>query len=190
MNGSADNEDGSLLAAVATAAYRRDLALLLLLIAIGTALTVVEGGAIALMLFLISIGVAVVSPYASVAAVAVATPFIYHPVELQGGQWSPLELAIVVSTVSIGGHVVIHLVRTRSMWITLSLAKPFSTFAAAILLVLVGAVSLLTVADTRYLSDSVREFRWVIVEPVIAFLLFRWAFRDPRARLLVLTGFV
>jgi len=178
------------LAEFTTACFRRDLRMLMALTTLGAVLTVVDGGPIALLLFMTSIGVALISPHASVAAIAVATPFIYHPVQLRGGQWSLLELTILISAVSVGGHLALHILRTRSAWTTLALARPFSTLAASVLLVLVGAVSLLTVADGRYLSDSVREFRWVIVEPVIAFLLFRWAFREQRTRLLIFAGFV
>src|SRR5262249_26712469 len=59
------------------------------------------------------------------------------------------------------------------------------TAAAAVLIVL-GIFSLFTVADPRHLTESVRELRVVIVEPVAALVLTRWALRHNGARLLLL----
>jgi O-antigen ligase len=61
-----------------------------------------------------------------------------------------------------------------------------ATTIAAVLLILLGVFSLVTIADPRHLTESIRELRVVIVEPVAALVLTRWALRHNGARLLLL----
>lgn len=60
----------------------------------------------------------------------------------------------------------------------------FSAIAAGLLVA--GAVSLGTVADPEHRRESLREFRWVVLEPVVAYFLCCWFLRrrDDRWRAL------
>jgi O-antigen ligase len=164
----------------------RDAAVLALLALVGGALSIGAPFPIAAVLLLVGAVLAVVSPVAAAAAVAAATPFVFHPVHLRGGAFSLLELALLVG----GFGVAVRFAWTaRSGGLASSLraivGNPATTIAA-VLLVLLGVFSLVTIADPRHLTESIRELRVVIVEPVAALVLTRWVLRHNGARFLLL----
>lgn len=64
---------------------------------------------------------------------------------------------------------------------------PFAPPAVAMLLL--GAFSLLTVADPAFIKDSARQYRWVIIEPVLFYFLLTEAATTRRAVLRVVDFF-
>jgi putative inorganic carbon (HCO3(-)) transporter len=167
----------------------RDCCALAALVIAGALLSTLGGGSFSYGLLLIAFAVALVSPTAAVSAIAVAIPFVQDPVAIGGSRWSLLELAILAAAVSVGVATLREIASTRTLRATLELVKPWSTTVVAAALIVVGSVSLLTVADPRYRPDSVRELRWVIVEPILALFLFRWINRRGGRRMLV-TAFI
>ena len=156
----------------------------------GTTMIVVDRTAVSLVLLLVGFVAGVASPTAAVAAIGAAAPFVYQPVTLKGGSFSVLELAIGIAACGVGLHILIEVWRAKSVAPIMSVFTPLPLTGAAVLLLAVGALSLFYVADLRYRPDSIRSFRWTIVEPIIAFLLYRWCVRRPGGRFAVLAAFL
>jgi putative inorganic carbon (HCO3(-)) transporter len=164
----------------------RDIASLILLTAFSALLALIDGGLPAYGLVVAALLVSLASPAAAVASIGAAVPFIHDPVAIGGSSWSLLELSILFAALSVGLRLALDMMRSRSLRPAIALTRPFPTSIAALALVIVGVASLLTVADPRYRPDSVRELRWVIVEPIVALVLFRWAIsRGQRGLILV-----
>lgn len=155
----------------------RDLGALIVLIGCGGLLAWLDGGSAAYAVVAIAFAAALVSPAAITTSIVVAIPFVQDPVAVGGSRWSLLELAILAAASSVTVSILLGIVKTRSLKGLFELLRPWPPTLVAFLLVAAGGVSLFNVADVRYRPDSIREFRWVIVEPVIAFVLFRWAMR-------------
>ncbi len=118
---------------------------------------------------------AVASPMAATAAVIVALPFTYRPVQIGSSEFGPLELSIAMLTVSRG----IQVFRGGSLhgwsghfWSKNGLGLPAFAFLAA------ATFSLTTVADPAHRHESLREYRLVIVEPILVYLLMRPTLRS------------
>lgn len=60
----------------------------------------------------------------------------------------------------------------------------------AVLLLALGLLSLLWVADPAFITDSARQFRWVIVEPVLYYFLLTEVIRNRRSLLRVVDFFM
>jgi O-antigen ligase len=61
--------------------------------------------------------------------------------------------------------------------------------APAVMLLALGAISLLTVANPDFIKDSARQYRWVIVEPVLFYFLLTDVIAGKRGLLRVLDFF-
>ncbi len=75
----------------------------------------------------------------------------------------------------------------RRLWSQLRLS---SLDAPAVALLIVGALSLLTLADPAYTSDSARAFRWTIVEPLLFYFLIGDVVKSRRGLLRLADFFV
>lgn len=122
---------------------------------------------------------AVASPVVATAAVILALPFTYRPVQIAGGAFSPLELSIAMLAVSRGVQV------CRGGWprgwpgrsgLKNGVGLPALAFLAT------ATFSLATVADPGHRHESLREYRLVIVEPILVYLLARPALRSDRGQ--------
>jgi putative inorganic carbon (hco3(-)) transporter len=135
-------------------------------------------------------------PLGPVLAVPATIGLIYQPIGF--GEWifNPTEVLVGVSAASLAVHVVANAVRDRrdrSGRGTELLERPLRdrfALALAIALLTVGVVSLATVAEPEYLRESVRQFRWVILVPVVYFVLLVTTVADRSARLLLAISFV
>lgn len=156
----------------------RDAGGLSALVVAGLMLAVLDGGPRAYLAVVIGLAAALLSPPAAVSGIVIAIPFTQHPVAIGGGRWSPLELAILLAIASIGPRMALPVVRARSARPAIDLLRPWSATGVAGLLLIAGAWSIANVADPRFRPDSIRELRWVIVEPVMALFAFRWAIRQ------------
>lgn len=122
------------------------------------------------------------SPEAACGAVLLAVPTIFHLHHLPHGEFSLLELAILLAVLGyalrlalgldIGGWVM----DARAALTPPEVAMPVLALAG------LGALSLVTVAEPAYRHESVRELRTVIVEPILFLVLARLVWRDARAR--------
>lgn len=141
------------------------------------------------------IGFAALRPAASVVAIPAVIGFVLDPVWIRSLQFSPQEVLLVTTVAGTGLHV---------LWIG-GKDHPFSRLAGlvrsirerllpmdviAFLFLGVGAGSLLTVAMPAYRHESLRDFRWTILEPVVFYILARWYLRDASIRRLSVFFFI
>jgi O-antigen ligase len=140
---------------------------------------------------------ACLAPRGPLIALPLTLGLVYQPMPtgLGSARVSPAELLIVASATGAA---------LRGTWSVARLASRSRSAKAAVLtrigqlrfsalalgLLVVGATSLGTVADPTHFRESLREFRWVIVEPVVAYLLYCWYLRDPSDRWRAAGGWV
>lgn len=122
------------------------------------------------------------SPEAACGGVLLAVPTIFHLHRLPRGEFSLLEIAVIVATLGYALRAALGLDVREWAADAVALVSPPEIALPVCGLVVLGALSLLTVADVSYRHESVRELRTVIVEPVIFLGLARLVWRDPRAR--------
>jgi len=132
--------------------------------------------------------VGVASPPASVAAVALALPFAGRLMPLAGARFGPLELAIGVSGLAVGSRALLDIGRGRGRALWGSLARPIATTVPALALLAVATWSLAVVAEPAYRRVSLREYRLVVVEPLLLFASGRLVLRRAPARRLLVGG--
>ena len=79
----------------------------------------------------------------------------------------------------------------QQLWARFRAWNAEDTFAPpAVLLLVLGLLSLLWVADPNYITDSARWFRWVILEPVLYYFLLTEVIRNRRSLLRVADFFI
>ena len=139
-----------------------------------------------------AIAICAISPAAGLAAVVMALPTMQHINPMPRGEFSLIELAILTSTVGIGINLL--LVSLRSGWKHLGdLFTPAQVVVPVVMLVAATAVSMLTLADPEHRSESLREVRTVILEPILFLVTARMVLRRPAYRswvsvVMILTG--
>lgn len=136
-----------------------------------------------------------VQPVASVVAIPAAIGFVFQPIHIRTLEFSPQEVLIVTTLGGTGLNVIWKGVSQRSARgllrvISFTRNQLTSIDAEAVLLVVFGTISLFTLAMPAYRHESLRDYRWVILEPVIYYALARWFLRDAGARRLALLAFV
>ncbi len=174
----------SLPIAAETGAYRQALAasagLVVLggLIWMGAAEHLVPG----LLIVLLGVLLAAWSPEAACGGVLLSVPTIFHLHRLPRGEFSLLELAIIVAILGYALRTALGLNVREWAEDAVALVSPPEVALPVLGLVVLGGLSILTVADSTYRHESLRELRTVIIEPVIFLGLARLVWRDPRAR--------
>lgn len=115
----------------------------------------------------------------SVALIGFALPFLYNPKVIMGAEFSLAEFLILVSLLAYGIRLV-YLVAIsgglRSPVLKFSPANMLRRFishpfAPAVALFLLVATASLLVPDSEHVKYSLREYRLVIVEPIIFYIL-------------------
>ncbi len=141
------------------------------------------------------VGFAAVRPAASVAAIPAVVGFVLEPVWIRSLQFSPQEVLLVTTVAGTGIHI---------LWVGAT-GQPLNRLGqllesirgrllpidiVALLFLALGVASLFTVAMPAYLHESLRDFRWTILEPVVFYVLARWFMRDVSTRRLSVLLFV
>lgn len=114
-----------------------------------------------------TLAVVVGGPVASVSLVCLALPLSMTTIAIGRSDWSPLELALLACWVSTACALLGRLTGARKWRGTFDALGPLDLILLAIAFAVVGALSLLWVADVAVRSDSLREYRRVILEPLI-----------------------
>ncbi len=130
-----------------------------------------------------------VNPRSSLFLVAFALPFA--PLEVRWGalRFSVLEVAVLVSVIGTVLYELVTFVRSprrRAIILELLAVLGSSSFTPLGLgLLAVGTASLGVVAAPEHVRESLREWRWVVVEPVAWYAVALWMLRqtDDRRRL-------
>lgn len=163
-----------------------------LAVLVGIGLVLAAGTPLGVDLVLLALGalVAVVAPAAAVGAVLVAVPLAFRPVAIGGGAFALSEVAIGLVAVGIGRRMVGGLGSPSGGGGMRRLAAPLSVTLPAVALLMVATSTLATLTDAGYRRESLREFRLVIVEPLVFFVAARAIVRDAAGRRLVVRAFV
>jgi putative inorganic carbon (HCO3(-)) transporter len=141
----------------------------------------------AALLMVLAAAISCVCPAVGLASVLAATPFIFRPVEIDGRIFTHLELALLALAVGFGGRLVIDAFLARSIHGTIGLLHPWGPIIGAIVLAGLGAISIVTLADTEHRDASLRALRTVILEPLVIIPVARWTFRRGQS-VVVLCG--
>src|SRR5690606_8560331 len=108
-------------------------------------------------------------------------PTMQHINPMSRGEFSLIELAILTSTIGIGLNLL--LVSLRSGWKHLGdLFTPAQVVVPVLMLIAATAVSILTLADPGHRTESLREVRTVILEPILFLIVARMVLRRPAYR--------
>ena len=128
-----------------------------------------------------AITLSAISPAAGLAAVMMALPTMQHIHPMPRGEFSLIELAILTSTIGIGLNLL--LVSVRSGWKhLLDILTPAQVVVPVVMLVAATALSIFTLADPGHRSESLREVRTVILEPIAFLAVARLVLRRPLYR--------
>lgn len=125
---------------------------------------------------------AFVSPAAGISVVVLAAPTMYDLHPMPSGEFGLLELAILASAMGVGARMVFDAVRTDGLASLLDILKPAHIVVPVALLLVATFVSLVTLANPDYRTESLREVRTVILEPLIFLANARMAMRRQRTR--------
>lgn len=136
---------------------------------------------VGLAIVIAAIAISAISPAAGLAAVVMALPTMQHINPMPRGEFSLIELAILTSTIGIGLNLL--LVSLRSGWKHLGdLFTPAQVVVPVLMLIAATAVSILTLADPGHRTESLREVRTVILEPILFLIVARMVLRRPAYR--------
>jgi len=145
---------------------------------------------------LVVLGLACVSPAGVLGAAIASLPYFYRPLDVAGQQFSASELLLLLAAAGTAFEFVgdarskpssaLRDLRSRSVSVATS---PVVVAAAA--LVGLGAVLVAFPFDPSHRAESLREWRWTLVEPALMLGLFAWHRRDrwlPELAALALIG--
>lgn len=154
------------------------------LVAIGYAISKGFGEELLVGLALVAIAVLLsfASPAAGISAVVLAAPTIYDLHPMPRGEFSLLELAILVSVAGVGARLLMNAVRNDGLASLLDMLTPAQVVVPVALLLIATFVSLVTIANPDYRTESLREVRTVILEPLLFLAVARMAMRNARVR--------
>lgn len=134
---------------------------------------------------------AVLHPPSALLLVPLTIPFAPLSISIGPARFSVLEIAVSAGVLGMVTREVISLT-IRRRWRplaaeTVRIVGSASFASLAIGLIAVGTASLGVVAAPDHLQESFREWRWVILEPVVWYAVALWGFRgiDARWRLVV-----
>lgn len=139
---------------------------------------------------LIALSLSILSPTAALALVMLAVPFAYWSVPLGSARFSVLELAIGFVFTSYGARLLVGWRALSTADIARQVIQPISVVAPVVALLLVASLSILTIGDPTHMRESLREYRLVIVEPLVFFCIARLAMRDVAVRRLMIVSFL
>jgi len=134
------------------------------------------------------IAIAAWRPSLAVATVPATLAIINVMVQVGHLEFSPTEILLVATLAGVGTRGAVVLARERLEPLVpgvrglVDLART-GIGPVSLALVAVGTLSLFTVADPTYRHESLRWYRWVILEPVAFTFLARWYLEHRRERL-------
>ena len=169
-------------------------ALALVIIAIiGVAILAASTMVTAIALFLL-VALAALRPEASVVALPAVIGFVYQELVLKNARFSPQETLLATTVAGTGLHALWRLASARTATpirsVIIELRARLQLFdLAALALLLIGTLSLFTLAMPAYRHESLRVYRWVILEPVIYYALARWYLQSRDLRRLSVVTF-
>jgi O-antigen ligase len=132
---------------------------------------------------------ATASPTGALYATLAAIPLVFHPIEVGSLQLGLLEIGILATVSGTVIRTTFDVVESRRPlareWVGHS-----STWILPVLLFLIGTLSLVWMPFGLHRAEALRSWRWVIVEPLLVFVLARLAIRRDGSALLTLATVV
>lgn len=162
-----------------------DLLALAVLVVVGLVLAAGVPVPVAVVLIVVAASASVAAPAAACAAALAAIPLVFRPVAIGSARLSLLELAIVLGAIGLSVHLLLAIRQAGVFPMLGDLLRPLPVLILPAFVILAATASLLTVADPRHMAESLREYRLVILEPVILLALVRWTLRRGGERLLL-----
>jgi O-antigen ligase len=148
--------------------------------AVGIAAWFASGTPVAGGLIVVAVLLASASPAGALYATCSAIPLIFRPIDVGSLQLGLLEIGILVTSAGFVFHSVYYIFAARQRPGFAGL-RPATVWILPGLLLLVAAVSLLSMPYTAHRAEALRTWRWVILEPLLLFTLARWAVYRHRA---------
>jgi O-antigen ligase len=139
-------------------------------------------------------------PGVTTALLPLTLPFAYQPKSLFGPQFPAVELLLLIALATSGLQLLARWRRAASAgsgsaavldcWDEVKRTLDGSFGLQAAVLALIATFSLFTVANRDHLHESLREYRTVVIEPLVYFFLARHWLRSRDLRLLAIGAFV
>lgn len=137
--------------------------------------------AIAAPALLLGLLAATISPPGAIGACMLATPFVFDLEQLPRGSFSLLELGILVTVAGYGLHLLLFS-RMSLVNRLQRLIEHIEVVVPAIGIVIAAATAMIHLADPAYRTESLREVRLVIIEPILLLGIMLVVFCDRRVR--------
>jgi O-antigen ligase len=155
-----------------------ELFVLAILAIIGVAI-IAKSTVVSLLALVLLVGLATLRPDSSVVALPAVIGFVYQEVAFKNARFSPQETLLATTVAGTVLHALWRLAAARSIlpirnFVNEVRARLQLFDLAAVVLVLIGTLSLFTLALPAYRHESLRVYRWVILEPVVYYALARW----------------
>ncbi len=119
---------------------------------------------------------ATTSPVGALYATCAAIPLVFHPIEIGSLQLGMLELGILVTVAGSIIRAVFDFVEGRRIpRLQSAVPVPVAVWVLPILLLLIGTLSLVWIPFELHRAEALRTWRWVILEPLLMFVVARMA---------------
>lgn len=140
-----------------------------------------ESMPIGVALVLGSVAVSALSPASGLAAVVIALPTMHRLVEMPVGSFTLLELAILTCVMGIGLNQLLLSIRDGFGHLK-DLFLPAQVFVPVLLILGATGLAMLNLADPSHQTESFREVRTVLVEPLLFLFAARLVLRNEYYR--------
>ncbi len=117
---------------------------------------------------------ATASPAGALYATCAAIPLVFHPIEIGSLQLGLLELGILVTVAGSIIRAAFDFVEGRRVP-SMFRAVPAAVWMLPLLLLVIGTLSLVWMPFDLHRAEALRTWRWVILEPLLMFVLARMA---------------
>ncbi|HEX5164322.1 MAG TPA: hypothetical protein VFV93_02910, partial [Thermomicrobiales bacterium] len=150
---------------------------------------------LALLALIVAVALACVSPVGAIAAAVASLPYFYCPLDIGGQHVAASELLLFAALLGTGFRVLVAAAESpsgalRNVQRQLGpvLRSPLAIAAAG--LVVLGGLLVLMPYDPTHRAESLREWRWTLLEPALLLGLLIWHRRDPLLRELVAVALI
>jgi O-antigen ligase len=126
------------------------------------------------------IGIAGVLP--AVCLVCLALPFTMFTISVGQSEWSPLELTLLTCWLATGLEVGRRTIAERNLQAVGNAFRPHDLAVISLALAIIGGLSLTWIVEGGDLADSLREYRRVVLEPLILVPAIMMIRREGRER--------
>ena len=144
------------------------------LLLVGALLSISNSQQLSIAALAMGMVLSILSPVVAFWACCAAIPFVYHPIFIGSASVTLLEAGLAATMAGIGGRIVVE--RARFSYSAFIAPKEIRwVWPGAAALIIAGVLAIILQPDQSHVRESVRTFRWVIVEAIVAFVAARYA---------------